>query len=784
MAKNQVKPNSNVPTGANVAGTEALDERNKAIILELAKLLETRFNLERENTKTYKQKQDNEKKIEELNRQIGQLSIQASDGFYSRSLPKTTQVILSQFDKLLTERNQIKAAKVKVEANLAEANKELDSYQAREKREEGLLRSLEDARKQTGAVTDSYVKLVEMITDDPHVRARAKTGKLGPDDVKRLKRILKEEPDEKLAKLTKEYQENFDKELSAKNKEINKLHKEIEATTQRNKDHAVVIADLIEERSGLEAEKQVLELHIKYLNDQNSDLMRDLQTADEEIRKFKGSSRLSPEDWDKLTKAIEKVIEKRSAEHTQLQESVDRIQRGLGGMQTAQDESFAALDERIQEQGRRIDEMQAALQRNANDQNRMLSDIAQGQGRRIDEIQAALQRNANDQNRMLSDISKELRAMGGKIDTLNTRVAAGAGATTSRRKKILKYAGVAAIALAAAATVTLLSLQSAGVLPAKTSVGGGDVQPPTDGGNQDGGNQNEQDNQFTIQDGNFDFTADQTAAFTQALVENGVISSKVKITGLQEVAVEKPAAANSAAEGQSENTTGRTIFYFQTEENGVNGILEVPVDQDYIILEAMANSSMTSGQDFAESLVMTAIGHMNEDSQTRRYVQLSYYNDAYDKTVETIVDKVQDTLKLDNEIEAEKCFFEINNKNYVNQDGPYSKGEVNVAVFTDSTIYKADGIVSYQSKGSKVSSGQVLLIWGTNLGGDFVPGLSNNCAFTDPASVSTIELEAQGVAALKEVATEAANGQELQDPETEEASEQNNSVVKDDGMTL
>lgn len=755
MAKNQVKPNSNVPTGANVAGTEALDERNKAIILELAKLLETRFNLERENTKTYKQKQDNEKKIEELNRQIGQLSIQASDGFYSRSLPKTTQVILSQFDKLLTERNQIKAAKVKVEANLAEANKELDSYQAREKREEGLLRSLEDARKQTGAVTDSYVKLVEMITDDPHVRARAKTGKLGPDDVKRLKRILKEEPDEKLAKLTKEYQENFDKELSAKNKEINKLHEEIEATTQRNKDHAVVIADLIEERSRLEAEKQVLELHIKYLNDQNSDLMRDLQTADEEIRKFKGSSRLSPEDWDKLTKAIEKVIEKRSAEHTQLQESVDRIQRGLGGMQTAQDESFAALDERIQEQGRRIDEMQAALQRNA-----------------------------NDQNRMLSDISKEMRAMGGKIDTLNTRVAAGAGETTSRRKKILKYACGAVIALAAAATVTLLSLQSAGVLPAKTSVGGGDVQPPIDGGNQDGGNQNEQDNQFTIQDGNFDFTADQTAAFTQALVENGVISSKVKITGLQEVAVEKPAAANSAAEGQSENTTGRTIFYFQTEENGVNGILEVPVDQDYIILEAMANSSMTSGQDFAESLVMTAIGHMNEDSQTRRYVQLSYYNDAYDKTVETIVDKVQDTLKLDNEIEAEKCFFEINNKNYVNQDGPYSKGEVNVAVFTDSTIYKADGIVSYQSKGSKVSSGQVLLIWGTNLGGDFVPGLSNNCAFTDPASVSTIELEAQGVAALKEVATEAANGQELQDPETEEASEQNNSVVKDDGMTL
>lgn len=755
MAKNQVKPNSNVPTGANVAGTEALDERNKAIVLELAKLLETRFNLERENTKTYKQKQDNEKKIEELNRQIGQLSIQASDGFYSRSLPKTTQVILSQFDKLLTERNQIKAAKVKVEANLAEANKELDSYQAREKREEGLLRSLEDARKQTGAVTDSYVKLVEMITDDPHVRARAKTGKLGPDDVKRLKRILKEEPDEKLAKLTKEYQENFDKELSAKNKEINKLHKEIEATTQRNKDHAAVIADLIEERSRLEAEKQVLELHIKYLNDQNSDLMRDLQTADEEIRKVKGSTRVSSEEWDKLTKAIEKVIEKRSAEHTQLQESVDRIQRGLGGMQTAQDESFAALDERIQEQGRRIDEMQAALQRNA-----------------------------NDQNRMLSDISKELRAMGGKIDTLNTRVAAGAGATTSRRKKILKYAGVAAIALAAAATVTLLSLQSAGVLPAKTSVGGGDVQPPIDGGNQDGGNQNEQDNQFTIQDGNFDFTADQTAAFTQALVENGVISSKVKITGLQEVAVEKPAAANSAAEGQSENTTGRTIFYFQTEENGVNGILEVPVDQDYSILEAMANSSMTSGQDFAESLVMTAIGHMNEDSQTRRYVQLSYYNDAYDKTVETIVDKVQDTLKLDNEIEAEKCFFEINNKNYVNQDGPYSKGEVNVAVFTDSTIYKADGIVSYQSKGSKVSSGQVLLIWGTNLGGDFVPGLSNNCAFTDPASVSIIELEAQGVAALKEVATEAASGQELQDPETEEASEQNNSVVEDDGMTL
>ena len=222
----------------------------------------------------------------------------------------------------------------------------------------------------------------------------------------------------------------------------------------------------------------------------------------------------------------------------------------------------------------------------------------------------------------------------------------------------------------------------------------------------------------------FDFTQEQNTAIHDLLVSEGLIKSSTQILGVKEVVCEED----------------KTTMYFKTVIDGKDGVISMPIAQNYTALEALAsadkNSIETKG--FAMTLVETAVAYKDENGQVKKFVSVADMPALSDY----LAGQTGDSTVGARDIYV--CVDKTRNITY-----GYDYGNLSALAFGDDTVYSSEKVASFKTNHGKHIS-DIIPVANMAAGGDVVP-YSGQFDFNE---IEISKLIALGVNANAEAATQ------------------------------
>ena len=224
----------------------------------------------------------------------------------------------------------------------------------------------------------------------------------------------------------------------------------------------------------------------------------------------------------------------------------------------------------------------------------------------------------------------------------------------------------------------------------------------------------------------FDFTQEQNAAIHDLLVSEGLIKSSTQILGVKEVVCEED----------------KTTMYFKTVIDGKDGVISMPIAQNYTALEALAyadkNSIETKG--FAMTLVETAVANKDENGQVKKFVSVA--------DMPALSDYLAGQTE-DSTVGARDIYVSVDKTRNITYS--YDHGNLSALAFGDDTVYSFGDVALFKTKkGKHISEAGIIEVANMAAGGDVVP-YSGQFDFNE---IEISKLIALGVNANAEAATQ------------------------------
>ncbi len=200
---------------------------------------------------------------------------------------------------------------------------------------------------------------------------------------------------------------------------------------------------------------------------------------------------------------------------------------------------------------------------------------------------------------------------------------------------------------------------------------------------------------------NFDFTAEQNESISNLLKDKKLITASTSITGLKEV-VSTSSDARSLTEGS-------TILYFETEEDGVKGVVSVEINTPCAALVTITELSLDENENFGIAFVETALSNMAERQSAIKYWNLESLADALGTEYLNIVDKVAAAMGDNgNGISQEDTYIRVIDRKNITANS--NSGRVNMLVFDEESggVYLFENFATYQTdRGYAISKAEV-----------------------------------------------------------------------------
>ncbi len=227
----------------------------------------------------------------------------------------------------------------------------------------------------------------------------------------------------------------------------------------------------------------------------------------------------------------------------------------------------------------------------------------------------------------------------------------------------------------------------------------------------------------------FDFTQEQNTAIHDLLVSEGLIKSSTQILGVKEVVCEED----------------KTTMYFKTVIDGKDGVISMPIAQNYTALEALAyadkNSIETKG--FAMTLVEKAVAYKDENGQVQKFVSVA--------DMPALSDYLAGQTK-DSTVGAGDVYVSVGKT--TNLTNHHDCGNLSALVFGDGTVYLFDDFASFETNKTNnsepTSEDYIIRVANMAAGGVIVP-YSGQFDFNE---IEISKLIALGVNANVEAATQ------------------------------
>ena len=224
----------------------------------------------------------------------------------------------------------------------------------------------------------------------------------------------------------------------------------------------------------------------------------------------------------------------------------------------------------------------------------------------------------------------------------------------------------------------------------------------------------------------FDFTQEQNTAIHDLLVSEGLIKSSTQILGVKEVVCEE----------------NKTTMYFKTAIDGKDGVISMPIAQNYTALEALAsadkNSIETKG--FAMTLVETAVAYKDENGQVQKFVSVA--------DMPALSDYLAGQTE-DSTVGAGDIYVSVDKTRNITYS--YDHGNLSALAFGDDTVYSFGDVALFKTKkGKHISEAGIIEVANMAAGGDVVP-YSGQFDFNE---IEISKLIALGVNANAEAATQ------------------------------
>ena len=227
----------------------------------------------------------------------------------------------------------------------------------------------------------------------------------------------------------------------------------------------------------------------------------------------------------------------------------------------------------------------------------------------------------------------------------------------------------------------------------------------------------------------FDFTQEQNTAIHDLLVSEGLIKSSTQILGVKEVVCEE----------------NKTTMYFKTVIDGKDGVISMPIAQNYRALEGLAyadkNSIETKG--FAMTLVETAVAYKDENGQVQKFVSVA--------DMPALSDYLAGQTK-DSTVGAGDVYVSVGKTTDLTNH--YDYGNLSALVFGDGTVYSFDDFASFETNktnNSEPTSEDYIIRVANMAAGGVVVSYSGQFDFN---VIEILKLIALGVNANAEAATQ------------------------------